>query len=192
MKHTFFILALFFSQSVYSQVIFGDDIGTVPTGQKTSVLVEFAAGQNKGLILPYVRTLPSGTGLAEGTIILDATNAENATIRYYNGVISGDGSNGWFDLSSGRGGDISLALSAQPSSAQVVENDVAKVIIGAAESPADGVLVLESDSQALVLPMVNSTDDVADPAAGMMVYVNKTGAKRMAVYNGSVWTYWKP
>lgn len=48
-------------------------MGTATT--KTSVLLEFAANQNKGLILPYVTTLPSGAGFVEGTIVLDATNA---------------------------------------------------------------------------------------------------------------------
>jgi len=192
MKNTFFILSLIVSQTAISQVIFGDAIGTVPAGQKSSVLLEFAAGQNKGLILPYVRSLPSGNGLVEGTIVLDATNITDAKIKYYNGVVSGGGSDGWFDLSNGRGSDLSVPLSVQPSASQVTENTLSKVIIGAGQSSADGVLVLESDSKALVLPIVASTNDVIDPAPGMMVYLNRTGAKRLAVYNGNVWTYWKP
>ena len=64
-KHIFLILALAVSSTAFSQVIIGDDVGTVPAGQKTSVLLEFALGQNKGIILPYVRTLPTGTGLVE-------------------------------------------------------------------------------------------------------------------------------
>ena len=46
-----------------AQVIIGDAVGT--TTVKTSVLLEFAANQNKGLILPYVRTIPSGAKLTE-------------------------------------------------------------------------------------------------------------------------------
>jgi hypothetical protein len=53
-------------------------------------------------------------------------------------------------------------------------------------------LVLESPNKAMVLPMVLDTNNIPDPAPGMMVYVNKTGAKRLAVFNGNKWTYWKP
>ena len=191
MKNIFSILAIAVSSMSFSQVIIGDDIGTVlPATQKTSVLLEFALGQNKGIILPYVRTVPSGTGLVEGTIILDASDATKAKVKYYNGVIRTDTPTGWFDLSNNHEANISTAVTIQP--AGVTEDASSKVIIGAATSSADGVLVLESADKAMVLPMVQSTDDVPDPAPGMMVYINKTGAKRLAVYNGGGWTYWAP
>jgi hypothetical protein len=191
MKLLFSIIALFLYSTAFSQVIIGNAVGTVPAGQKTSVLLEFAAGQNKGIVLPYLRTLPSGIGLTEGTIILDARDATKAKIKYYNGVTDMQSSDGWFDLSNGNAADISTVIATQPTSATVTEDLAAKVIIGADSTSADGVLVLESDSKAMVLPMVNSTDDIPDPAPGMMVYINKEGAKRLAVYNGSMWTFWK-
>ena len=53
MKNIFSILAIAVSSMSFSQVIIGDDIGTVlPATQKTSVHLEFALGQNKGIILP--------------------------------------------------------------------------------------------------------------------------------------------
>lgn len=51
---------------------------------------------------------------------------------------------------------------------------------------------ITSNSQAMVLPTVQNTADIPSPAPGMMVYVNRIGGKRLAVYNGSAWTYWKP
>jgi hypothetical protein len=162
----------------YSQVIIGDDIGTA--ANKTSVLLDFAKEQNKGLVLPYVRTIPSGSGLVEGTIILDASSPSQARVKFYNGT--------WKDLS-GQNGDVTSALTSQPA---IGENTEAKAIIGANASSAEGVLVLESTSKAMMLPIVNSTDDVPKPAPGMMVYINKSGAKRLAVFNGSKWSYWKP
>ena len=187
-KHIFLILALAVSSTAFSQVIIGDDVGTVPAGQKTSVLLEFALGQNKGIILPYVRTLPTGTGLVEGTILTDATDQQNATVKFYNG---GTRNNGWYFLNANKNGNITAALSTQPTAAQVTEDTAAKAIIGASSSSADGVLVLESADKAMVLPMVNSTNDIPRPAPGMMVYLNGTN-KRLAVYNGIYWAYWAP
>ncbi|WP_276877740.1 hypothetical protein [Chryseobacterium joostei] len=162
---------------IFAQTIIGDDIGTAT--DKTSVLLEFAAGQKKGIILPYTRTLPSGTGLAEGTLLLDVTNAAKTKVKYYNGT--------WQDLSSGNEADIASSLVSQP---VVTEDRKQGVIIGASASTANGILILESSNKAMVLPQVNSTDDIINPAPGMMVYVNKTGAKRLAVFNGAKWTFW--
>jgi len=191
MKNLFFIIAIGLFNHTYSQVIIGNSTGTVPTGQKSSVLIEFAMGQNRGIILPYLRVLPSGNTLMEGTIILDTTDASRARVRYYNGVIGMQSSDGWFDLSNGNTADISAAMSIQPTTSIISEDAAAKVIIGASTTTAEGVLVLESDTKAMVLPMVNNTDDIPDPAPGMMVYINKEGSKRLAVYNGNVWTFWK-
>ena len=105
-------------------------------------------------------------------------------MKYYNGSTT------WVDLSNGNEADITSALTIQ--SPELVEDATAKAIIGAKTSAADGVLVLESATKAMILPMVESTDDVPNPAPGMMVYINKTGAKRLAVFNGEGWTYWKP
>lgn len=174
------------SSSAFAQVIIGDAVGTAT--DKRSVLLEFAANQNKGLILPYVKNLPTGSGLSEGTLVLDATDATKAKVKYYNGAST------WVDLSSGNTADITSAMALQ-NNADAPEGSSAqtsnKVVIGAAASSASGVLVLESASKAMVLPTVASTDDVVNPAPGMMVYVNKTGAKRLAVFNGTTWTYWR-
>jgi hypothetical protein len=167
-------------------------VGTAAANKKSAVLLEFALGQNKGIILPYVRTMPSGVNLTEGTILVDATDATKAKVKYYNGS--------WQDLSSGNeanlnqfsvsGGATQNVMTAQPST--VTEVADSKAVIGANSSAAKGVLVLESTTKAMVLPIVAKTDDVPDPAPGMMVYVNKTGAKRLAVFNGAKWTYWAP
>lgn len=161
-----------------AQVIIGDAIGTAAV--KTSVLLEFAVG-NKGLILPYVTTLPALTPITQGTILLDASTATAARVKF------SDGTN-WVDLS-GQTADITAALAIQPAS---VPETTSKSIIGARSSTADGVLVLESSTKAMVLPQVDKVSDILSPSPGMMVYVNKAGAKRLAVYNGSKWSYWKP
>ena len=182
MKHIFSIFLITIYSSAFSQVVIGGDTGTAVS--KTSVLLDFAVGQNKGIILPYVTVTPSGAALVEGTIVLDASDPAKAKVKYYNGSPT------WVDLSNGNEADITSALTIQ--SPELVEDSAAKAIIGAKVSAADGVLVLESATKAMILPMVESTDDVPNPAPGMMVYINKTGAKRLAVFNGDGWTYWKP
>lgn len=178
MKNIIPILFMILSGTVAGQVIIGDTIGSVK--DKTSVLLEFAAGQNKGLILPYTRTLPAGSALTEGTLLLDAADAAKARVKYYNGS--------WQDLS-GRDGQVTSELTTQ---ATISETAGSKAIIGSETSSADGVLVLESANKAMVLPLVRSTDDIPNPSPGMVVFVNRSGAKRLAVYNGIVWSYWKP
>lgn len=163
-----------------AQVIIGDAVGTAAT--KTSVLLEFANTNNKGIIVPYVRTLPAAAAANEGTILLDASTATTARMRYSNGT-------SWVDLS-GQDANITTELSGQPSTS-VVETG-AKSIIGATSSAADGVLVLESTTKAMVLPIVTDVNNIPSPSPGMMVYVNKASAKRLAVYNGSKWSFWKP
>ena len=179
MKNIFTIILLASITSINAQVIIGNSIGTATT--KTSVLLDFAAGQNKGMIVPYVRTIPTGSALVGGSIILDATTATTARMKYYNGST-------WIDLS-GQDANVTSALANQPTG--VTETN-SKSIIGAQSSSADGVLVLESTQKAMVLPMVLDVKLVVRPSPGMMVYVNKTGAKRLAVYNGSKWSFWKP
>src|SRR5690554_386072 len=180
MKKTILITTLLmFSSYAFSQMIIGDEIGSA--NDKTSVLLDFAVNQNKGIILPATQSLPSGSGLAEGTILLDASNPAQAKVQFYNGS--------WQDLSSGDKADITTYISTQPIGEEASSQGV---IIKAEASAIDGVLILESTDKAMVLPMVESTDNIINPSPGMMVYINKVGAKRLAVFNGSKWTFWAP
>lgn len=167
--------------STQAQVIIGDAVGM--PGSKTGVLLEFANTNNKGLILPYVTTLSAAP--TAGTIILDATTGNAARVKYYNGA--------WIDLS-GQNGDASPELANQPATPATAVA-TSKAIIGAtATVPAgvEGVLVLQSANKAMVLPQVDNVNNIIDPAAGMMVYVNLQGSKRLAVFNGTKWSFWKP
>lgn len=185
MKNIFVIILLAMMSGAEAQVIIGDATGT--TGDKTSVLLEFAAGQNKGIIVPYVRSLPTLNALVGGAIILDATTPTLARMKYYNGTA-------WIDLSGQDGNLVSPVdyLTIQPDATIAPETAASKTIIGAVSSTADGVLVLESNTKAMVLPTVLDVQNIPSPSPGMMVYVNKTGAKRLAVFNGTKWSFWKP
>lgn len=187
MKNIITVMLLGAFSALHAQVIIGNGSGTVTPGNKGSVLLEFANDNNKGIIVPYVRTLPTGSALVGGAIILDATNATFARMKFYNGTA-------WVDLSGQDGNLVSPIdyLTAQPDAVTAPETLGSKTIIGAPSSTADGVLVLESDTKAMVLPIVADVQNIPSPSPGMMVYVNKTGAKRLAVFNGSKWSFWKP
>lgn len=186
MKKVIGTIFLAIMSSATAQVIIGDAVGTAT--EKTSVLLEFAAGQNKGIILPYIRTMPALP--AEGTILLDASTPTASRVKYYAGTVKG-----WVDLS-GQDANLNsptvLASFATEQPASIIENPIAKAIIGAQSSSADGVLVLESTTKAMVLPTIGDVQDIPSPSPGMMVYINKAGAKRLAIFNGSRWSFWKP
>lgn len=164
------------STLAFSQVIIGDDIGTAQ--DKTSVLLEFSKAEKKGIILPYVTKLPATP--TEGTILLDASTPTDAKVKYYNG--------NWVDLTNDTttAADLTNILVNQP---KVTEESNAKVIIGAENSNADGVLILEHQSKAMVLPTVDTVEDVVNPSPGMVVYLSKD--KLLALYNGEVWSFWE-
>ena len=182
-KKIFSLLFLAGFASANAQVIVGDDVGG-PALDKSSVLLEFANTSDRGIIVPYVTTAVLPTTFAGGTILLHAPTPSTTTARmkYYNAVTST-----WVDLSE-QDGVVTTALSNQPSGV----TETGKSIIGASSSPADGVLVLESSNKAMVLPIVNDTNQIINPSPGMMVYLNKTGAKRLAIFNGTIWSFWKP
>ena len=54
--------------------------------------------------------------------------------------------------------------------------------------------VLESNTKEFVITRMATTQitSIVFPQEGMMVYINKAGAKRLAVFNGSKWSFWKP
>ncbi|MDO4763544.1 MAG: hypothetical protein Q4A00_04100 [Flavobacteriaceae bacterium] len=175
MKKILILAILGLSNFVYSQVIIQDDAGTA--SNKTSVLLEFSKKEKKGVLLPSVRTMPSNP--TRGTILLDGSTPTNARVKYFNGQ--------WVDLSNAQntGGNISAHLNQQPNN---INESRKKTVIGASTASADGVLVLESTTKAMVLPQVLSVNEIISPSPGMMVYL--TRSKLVAFYNGAKWSFW--
>lgn len=127
-------------------------------------------GVNKSLILPVVEDINENS--VPGTIWLDANDD---IIKYKKSASE----------------TVNMTL---PSDTDVVaptgsESTTEKgVIIGAESSTAKGVLVLESTTQAMVLPHVDSVADVINPEPGSMVYAKDE--KGIALFNGERWTFW--
>ena len=56
---------------------------------------------------------------------------------------------------------------------------------------APGILVLTDTNKAMILPKVASPHlNIINPSAGMMAY--DTVKRQLAVFNGTVWSFYKP
>ena len=142
-----------------------------------SVSLEFGNTENKGLILPYIT---DKTGITEnGTVIYDTTDHK---VKYLK-------DNSWFDLSVDATGAADVSIQGNDKT----EQPGAKVSIyttGNTDATA-GILVLGDTNKAMILPKVASPHlNIINPSAGMMVY--DTTKRQLAVYNGTVWSFWKP
>lgn len=140
-----------------------------PTPSNSSVLLEFGTAP-KGIILPSVDSAPGAVG---GTFIANTTDK---AVQYYNGTT-------WIDLTDR---EKMVGHSYVNSGTDIGEG----VTIGAETTTKPGVLVLESTTQALVLPKVANPDtSILNPIAGTIAY--DTVSDTLAVYDGAEWSYWK-
>lgn len=199
-KYEILLFSLFTLTSAQAQVAIGKaNITEVSPGVKASVSLEFYDGADnaKGMLLPYASTVAgtpdaSYTGLAsavDGTLIFDVSDDK---VKYKrNGT--------WFDLTVKNRTDVISGITNQTpdlmpqSSTSLIDKPEAKAAIGAntATDTTPGVLVLTDSNKAMVLPKVNNPHTtIQNPSAGMMVY--DTNKRLLCVFNGTVWTFWKP
>ncbi|MCJ7932592.1 MAG: hypothetical protein MUW56_02890 [Chryseobacterium sp.] len=167
-KNISIAVALVVFNSFFAQIAIGKQ-GV--DGNSTVLDFDNVSGNTKGLILPATSGFPTGN-LVNGTFIFDVT--DNKVKVYEN--------------------DTWKSLSDAGSLGAVVVNDSAElgkgVVMGAASSSADGVLVLEAPDKAMILPKIAAPHlNVKNPYPGMVCY--DTTSKTLAVFDGSVWNYWK-
>ncbi len=170
------IIAIFGLSLSQAQIAIGKDNVSSP-----SVSIEFADTEARGIILPWVDDTASVTDAVDGTIVYDVSD-HKIKVKY-----QAD----WFDLSVDETGTTVDPISGTDGydiQDELDENLTAKVGIGT-ETATAGLLVLEDTDKAMVLPKVADTDEIINPTPGMMVYV--TSENLLAVFNGSVWTFWK-
>ena len=161
------IIALFISNFCLAQV--GIEKNTVDGDG----ILDFPLGTTKGIILPNVTKSADMTSVTRGTLVYDIATKDN---QYYDGA--------WKTL------NVLLTSGIAPSLLPGNDLPTKGVIIGKQTSTAQGVLVLESSSKALILPKVeNPAGTVKTPVAGMICY--DPVQKIMAVYNGKDWSFWK-
>ncbi|MFN1215579.1 hypothetical protein ACKW6Q_01220 [Chryseobacterium kwangjuense] len=175
---TFKILIFLLGASGASgQVAIGKSSVTSP-----SVSMEFGDA-NKGIILPWVTSTGAVTGAVNGTIAYDLSD-HKVKVKY---------ASGWKDLSvdtTGTTVDPVTGIDGISMQDPFTEQPGAKVTVGD-PGPDPGILVLEATNKAMILPKVSSPHlNIINPAPGMMVY--DTTAKQLAVFNGKMWSFWKP
>lgn len=140
------------------------------------VSLEFTDTENKGLVLPYIEDKSAIT--ENGSVIFDNTDHK---VKYLK-------DNSWFDLSVDTKGKSDVSI--QQSKTELA---TAKTGIGlnSTTDTTPGILVLTDTDKAMILPKVaNGYLNIMNPAAGTMVY--NTATRQVEVYNGTVWSFWKP
>lgn len=192
MKKLIILIISTTSVMMYSQVRIGARNNTAtPDVSSASVLLEFGDAKNMGIILPYVETVPTeGSAQAKGgTLIFDVSANAQYKVKVKNE------NTGWTDLSGQSGYNTAVETTVKTPQASPL-NDIAnaKAIIGSPTSTSDGVLVLESASKAMVLPIVEDFKAILNPSPGTMAFLKGTTADkhRLIVFNGQKWTFWKP
>jgi hypothetical protein len=170
MKKIFIVLFTMVSSLGFSQWAIGKKLVT-----NTDVSLDFAEG-NRGIILPWVDSEAAVSDAVPGTIIYDVTDKK---VKVKQGAA-------WRDLSI-RTGVVDASIQDG-----VAESSNAKVIIGnSASNLTPGILVLADSDKAMILPKMESPHlNIVNPEAGMMAY--DTLSHQLAVFNGEVWTFWKP
>lgn len=177
----FLILAIS-SKHILGQISIG---AKIDANESTLLLFAGMANNNsiettntKGIILPAVETRPNFNTWAQqeannGTFVFEKSSKK--VLMYQN--------RRWEELSDtiGRIDQLPTNNSAEKGKG---------VIIGATTTQAKGVLVLESDSKALILPHIKRPhENVRSPYPGMICY--DTASNSLAVFDGAVWHYWK-
>lgn len=180
MKNIVATLSLLFATTLSAQVAIGKTSISSP-----AVSLEFYDGADnaRGIILPWVTNTSAVTDSVNGTLVYN-TSDKKVYVKY---------ASGWKDLSvDATGTTVDPITNVDGLTLQNSLNDLntAKVSIGTPTST-PGILVLEDTNKAMVLPKVASPHlTIINPAPGMMVY--DTTKKQLAVFNGTVWSFWKP
>ena len=175
MKNIVATLSLLFATTLSAQVAIGKTSISSP-----AVSLEFYDNldNTRGIILPWVTSTAAVTGAVNGTIVYNTADRK-VYVKY---------ASGWRDLSVDTSGTVTTTLQDALS-----DLDTAKVLIGGdpATDTTPGILVLADTNNAMVLPKVASPHlNIVKPSPGMMVY--DTTKKQLAVFNGTVWSFWKP
>ncbi len=200
MKNIFLTTFIFISACASAQVAIGKSSITKLADNTTpnpSISLEFYDGADnaRGIVLPWVdgtsnsapfiTNAPNTETVVNGTIVYDA-NDKKIKVKY---------ASGWKDLSINNGSTIDPLTSVDGLVLQnsLNEKATAKAAIGkdGATDTTPGILVLTDSDKAMILPKVASPHlKIINPSAGMMVY--DTVKHQLAVFNGTVWTFWKP
>lgn len=170
------LLILFTAVQLSAQIAIGKSTIT-----NTSVSLEFGTNGNRGLILPWVNnTSSSSANYPAGSFILDVVD-KKVKLRK---------NTGWEDLTVNTNNTGAIPNQIQTGTTYTEKTEAKVQIGGTTGDTTNGILVLADTNKAMIPPLVNNPElAIASPAPGMMVY--DPTRKLLAVYNGTVWSYWK-
>lgn len=210
MKKFIITFSILFAIPAFSQIAIGKS--TTTSGSNVSLEFYDTSDNVKGIVLPWVSTVPdnpvtynatTGEGyrgmqgsIVDGTIIFDLSDKKAKYMK----------EGAWFDLTGSpafpltvkdeTNTDVTFTQfnsinSSLQDKAREFDNAKSAIGVNAATDTTNGILVLTDSDKAMVLPKVTSPHlNVQNPAPGMMVY--DTVKKQLAVFNGTVWSFWKP
>ena len=184
---------IFITSCAFAQVALGKaSISVLPatTTPNPPISLEFGdyvTNQGKGVILPWVSSAADMNSADTGTIVYDVSDK---IIKYKTGASS------WYNLSKNEITTVDGTTNYDTTGVvdtslqnSLTDQATAKTSIGTLSS-IQGILVLEDNNKAMVLPKVPSPHlNIVNPEPGTMAY--DTVTKQLAVYNGKVWTFWK-
>lgn len=163
------LLVAAFCSTANAQVAIGKNNVT-----NASVSLEFGSG-NRGLILPWVDSESAVNDAQDGTLIFDA---DAKILKSREGGV-------WKSYTNAGTVDTTLQQN-------LVENTDARVSIGTVpegSTEASGILVLEDQNKAMILPKVESPHlNISNPEPGTIVFDTKK--QQVAMYNGKEWIFW--
>lgn len=146
--------------------------------ENASVLLDFKEGDSRGIILPWITKAADVVTPVGGTLIFDTMDKK---VKYFKGGTEAS----WIDLSTNEG-----AVDASVQQGVAENPTVVPSVIGSRTSSAQGVLVLESTSKAMVLPKMAAPHlNLLSPQPGTMVF--DTESKMLCIFNGKEWSFWK-
>ncbi|WP_407401188.1 hypothetical protein [Chryseobacterium sp.] len=181
MKTYFLIILLSISSLVVkAQVAIGKTSTSSPSASLEFGYTPNDVTKQRGIILPWTNASNTLINVVPGTMIFDSSDKK---IKYYKGTDDPNSIATWVDLTINGDGTVDKSLQDN-----LTESAVAKVSIGE-KTNTEGILVLEDNNKAMVLPMVDKYSSVVNPTAGMMVY--DMANNMICFFNGTAWTFWK-
>ena len=144
-------------------------------------IMDFPSPATKGILLPLVES--SGvTPSAGGAMVFDLTDQR---VEFYN-----PSTGAWEPMTAASTNLIEGPEHINPDRYDDLNPENGTVIEAGTvtQTPPVGVLVLESDDKALILPQVEDATQLPGPKAGMICY--DMASDSIAVFNGTEWSFW--
>lgn len=140
-----------------------------------SALIDFAFNSKGGIVLPKVSEMPTTAASTQnGTILVNAVNLSSITVQMRQ-------NDSWINLTD--------PIELTNLDINTITDSKTGFIIGNKTSNAEGALVLESSTKALILPKTTNVTNLTNVTIGTIFYDMNT--KSLAIYDGRIWVFWK-